>query len=143
MDIIPTCFSSYNPETSSLFVGCEDGQLISVSVRDSVFSLDSVLLHHKAPITSISCRSSYSIRSLHSQEDSVVSNLVLTSSFDWTIALWLPSITHKPLCVFSTGSMYVADVQWNPVNPSLFAATTGNGVVQLWNIIHDRDVRVK
>lgn len=142
MDLYPTCFSPYNPETSSLFVGCEDGQLVSVSIRDSIFSLDSVLIHHKAPITSISCRSSYSLRSLHSQEDVFISNLVLTSSFDWTIALWLPSITQKPLCVFSAGAMYVSDVQWNPVNPRLFAAASGNGVVQLWNILHDRDVRV-
>ena len=142
MDLYPTCFSPYNPETSSLFVGCEDGQLVSVSIRDSIFSLESVLIHHKAPLTSISCRSSYSLRSLHSQEDVFISNLVLTSSFDWTIALWLPSITQKPLCVFSAGAMYVSDVQWNPVNPCLFAAASGNGVVQLWNILHDRDVRV-
>ena len=36
----------------------------------------------------------------------------------------------------------MSDVQWNPVNPCLFAAASGNGVVQLWNILHDRDVRV-
>ena len=81
--------------------------------------------------------------SSHVVHDSILSNLVLTASFDWTVALWLPSHTTHPLCVFPVGMTYVTDVAWNPINPALFAVSLATGEIQFWNLLQDHNVRLE
>lgn len=40
---------------------------------------------------------------------------------------------------FERAGGYVADAQWSPVHPAVFASADASGLVQLWNI--NRDVR--
>ena len=137
--ILPTAISPFNGELSSFLVGSEDGSLYSVIIRDNVVSIDARLLFHCAPITAIATRLGSS-QSRVSWESTVVRSLVLTSSFDWQIALWAPSTSSRPLAVFSAATSYVTSVQWHPVNPAIFAAAVEGGVVQVWNVLQDRDM---
>ena len=95
--ILPTAISPFNGELSSFLVGSEDGSLYSVIIRDNVVSIDARLLFHCAPITAIATRLGSS-QSRVSWESTVVRSLVLTSSFDWQIALWAPSVVGVVGC---------------------------------------------
>jgi len=66
--------------------------------------------------------------------------LVLTSGVDWTCKLWAPAYQDRPLLSFTSSSYdYMCDVQWNPVNPTVFAAASSNGVLDFWNLAHSLD----
>ena len=77
------------------------------------------------------------------------SSLALSSSTDWTVNLWriksgaktVAGTEHVPLHTFSEFTDYVLDARWSPVHPALFAAVDGSGVLSLWNINVDTEVR--
>lgn len=50
---IPTAVSSFENESSSLFIGCQDGTLLSVHLQDSVVTIEAALRFHHAPISSV------------------------------------------------------------------------------------------
>jgi len=61
--------------------------------------------------------------------------LVLSSGVDWTVKLWAPAYTDKPLLSLVSHSYdYMSDVMWSPTHPSLFATASSNGTVGLWNL---------
>lgn len=62
------------------------------------------------------------------------SELLLTSSVDWTCKLWDLKKSPLPLCEFQCTNDYVLDVQWSPKHPAVFAAADGEGSLQLWNL---------
>mgnify|MGYP004716618799 FL=1 len=136
---IPTAVSSFENESSSLFIGCQDGTLLSVHLQDSVVTIEAALRFHHAPISSVA-RCPWRSLGQRSQDDRLISGLLLTASFDWPMALWLPTATSRPLCVLAAGTTYVVDVRWSPVNPLVFAAAVGGGVLQLWQLEKNRSV---
>jgi dynein intermediate chain len=86
---------------------------------------------HGAPITNVHFHPS------HKNND--LSDLYLTSSYDWTVKLWSNKV-QKPLYTFESARDYVFDVQWSPIHPSLFCMGDGTGRLDLWNINVDTDV---
>ena len=184
--IIPTACSPFQPDSSTILIGCQDGTLLSLSIHEQNIAVNQVFAHHhQAAITRIVTRSSSSALavnpntnpntntntasnnnnndddnndggnnnnngiadntiatslSLHFHHDSLLSKLVLTASFDWTVALWLPAYCLQPLCTFTVGMTYVTDVAWNPVNPALFAVALASGEIQFWNLLKEVSV---
>jgi len=66
--------------------------------------------------------------------------LVLTCGVDWTTKLWAPAYKDDPiLSFFSPCYDYMADVQWSPTNPSIFATASCKGSLALWNLASDLD----
>ena len=88
-----------------------------------------------------------------------IRDLLLTCSVDWTVKLWsvsdsLDSINNShnksnnnssssntndgasPLAEFRSVSYeYVTDVEWSPINPSVFATISCGGEVTIWDIV--------
>lgn len=100
---------------------------------------------------------------LHPSQRRNLKNLLLTSSTDWTIRLWdsawdengnvmklnssssssaqrkssisMFASSQKPLLEFAHDAFdYICDIQWSPVNCSLFAAITSGGHLIFWNL---------
>lgn len=69
-----------------------------------------------------------------------MTELVLTGSMDWTVNLWNPKESTKPLCTFESSQEYVYDVQWSPTHPSVFASCDAEGYVDVWNINRDKEM---
>ena len=62
-----------------------------------------------------------------------MTELFLTSSFDWTVRLW-HARRKEPLKVFESSQEYVFDVQWSPTHPSVFASVDADGFLDVWDI---------
>eukprot|EP00986_Skeletonema_menzelii_P009229 scaffold4151_cov137-Skeletonema_menzelii.AAC.1 len=61
--------------------------------------------------------------------------LLVTTGVDWSTKLWAPGYTDAPLMSFLSNSYdYMSDVQWSPVHPPIFATTSSNGTVNIWNL---------
>lgn len=137
--IIPTSLSSYDNLTNQFFVGNEDGKLLLLSLHDSILAVEKVLSYHSGPITSIAIHAlEQSTKMIVDNEN--IKNLVLTSSFDWSVCLWLPSIMTSPLLTLTCFTSYIIAVKWHPVHPLLFVVVTENNCIQLWNLLIDRTV---
>jgi dynein intermediate chain len=66
--------------------------------------------------------------------------LLVTTGVDWSTKLWAPGYTDAPLMSFLSNSYdYMTDVQWSPVHPSIFATTSSNGTVNIWNLAASLD----
>jgi len=69
-----------------------------------------------------------------------VGGLLVTTGVDWSTKLWAPGYTDAPLMSFLSNSYdYMCDVQWSPVHPSIFATTSSNGTVNIWNLAASLD----
>lgn len=63
------------------------------------------------------------------------SNLVLTSSLDWTVKLWSMESLDQPLLEMTgSGYDYITDVQWSPVYPTVFSTISSAGTLAIWNL---------
>ena len=71
-----------------------------------------------------------------------MSELFLSSSFDWTVNLW-HSKKEQPIKTFESSQEYVFDVQWSPSNPSIFAQVDADGYLDIWDINKDEVIRKK
>lgn len=61
--------------------------------------------------------------------------LILSSGVDWTVKLWAPAYSDAPLLSLVSHSYdYMSDVKWSPSHPSLFATSSSNGTIGLWNL---------
>jgi dynein intermediate chain len=71
------------------------------------------------------------------------SDVLLTSSFDWTLKLWnFKRSRDRPLHTFSASADYIFDARWSPVHPSLLASGDGSGSVDLWDLCRDMEVPI-
>ena len=74
-----------------------------------------------------------------------MSDLILTSSLDWTVKLWSPKAVSeletsgKPLMTFESSQEYIYDVQWSSKHPSVFASCDAEGYVDVWDINRDKE----
>ncbi|CAD8155272.1 unnamed protein product [Paramecium octaurelia] len=92
---------------------------------------------HLAPVSGISINSS-------PQASPIISNLLLSSSFDWTCKLWNTRTQSEAKCLASFECLedYVYDVQWNGQHPSLFSTVDGEGYVDLWDLSYDLEAPI-
>uniref|UniRef100_A0A7S1TZA0 Dynein intermediate chain n=2 Tax=Phaeomonas parva TaxID=124430 RepID=A0A7S1TZA0_9STRA len=83
------------------------------------------------------------MRRAESETDQVLlSDLVLTSSLDWTCKLWSPSgsledgVGHAvPLLELRSAAYeYMVDTKWSPDHPALFATANSVGQVDVWHL---------
>jgi dynein intermediate chain, cytosolic len=67
----------------------------------------------------------------------VYNSLILTSSLDWSIKVWSIEASTEPILEINSPSFdSIIDVKWSPLNPSVFAAITSRGALQIWDLSH-------
>lgn len=151
-------------ETNTFLVGCEDGALYSAQrfdragTRAGISLAERFLPPHMAPVTGLS---------YHPASGQVdLSDLVLSSSMDWTSRLWrastgaapaadkqpaaperrgrgpesgTASTLHTPLLSFDESNDYVYDICWHPTHPAVFAQVDGAGNLDFYNLNVDSE----
>eukprot|EP00300_Choanocystis_sp_HF-7_P026782 c3070_g1_i1.p1 GENE.c3070_g1_i1~~c3070_g1_i1.p1 ORF type:complete len:631 (+),score=161.88 c3070_g1_i1:68-1960(+) len=131
-----TCMAFVEGDVTSCVVGGEDGQIFSIS-RNTGQSED-VFKYHDAPVSGVHIHPPPNATS--GQTD--YSYLILSSSFDWTVALWDKSRPNDPLFVFEEANDFVYDVKWSPTHPGVFATGDGAGQLCVWNLAAELDTPV-
>lgn len=133
-EITTTSFDFPGRETSSVILGSDEGRIYKARIYDSTgvwYQIDA----HDAPITNVQ------FHPTQKNSPSNVSDLFLTSSYDWTVKLW-SNKTNRCLYTFESAKDYVFDAQWSPVHPAVFASGDGSGNLDIWNLNQDTDVPV-
>jgi dynein intermediate chain, cytosolic len=134
------CFRDDN----TFFVTSEDGALYQGQRHGDFRGLTKSLSKgHEATITSSDLHPSPSPTRVAGRSVPVsnnLSDLMLTASADWSVALWSPRNSSSPLHRFSYFNDYVLDVAWSPVHPAMFAAADGSGCLSVWNLNQDTEV---
>mmetsp|Transcript_2586 Transcript_2586/g.4337 ORF Transcript_2586/g.4337 Transcript_2586/m.4337 type:complete len:224 (+) Transcript_2586:1293-1964(+) len=133
-------------ETDKFYVGAEDNNLYQVNLHSSGSREQQVwktFVGHQAPITKMSLHPGKSMTDNKASQGMItdMSELMLSSSMDWTVKLWYPKneMTELPIATFEHSQEYVYDVQWSPVHPTVFAQVDGDGFLDIWNINIDMD----
>lgn len=134
-------------DENSFFIASEDGSLFSGQRHGERKGLLQHYRGHQATLSAVRVHptqtslpphfasSSASSTSSHSSPFKYsLNDLVLTSSVDWSVSLWHPKLTTKPLAVFSDFNDYVMDVSWSNHHPALFAAVDSAGILSIWNL---------
>lgn len=138
-NVNPTCICFPEEEANNFYAGVEDGNIYSAQVHANQATNDNITESyngHIAPITGLSMMPHYQGLS------SDVSNLLLSSSYDWTVKLWNPKLRTDPICSFESAEDYVYDVCWNRANPTLFTSVDGEGYIDLWDLSRDLEVPI-
>lgn len=152
-EIAVTCMDFPDNETSTFFVGTEEGGVYQANRYDRA-GAKAGLNHrdsyrgHTGPVTSLD------FHPLHGAVD--FSDLFLTTSVDWTVKLWRAKAGNKasggvttmnsgpstitPLYSFEESSDYVFDAKWHPKHPAVFGTVDGTGKFDLWNLNNDIEV---
>ncbi|KAJ3071417.1 hypothetical protein HDU98_005378 [Podochytrium sp. JEL0797] len=149
-EIAVTCFGFPANETTTFWVGTEEGNVYQANRYDraggkaGLNPLDTYT-GHDGQITSLD------FHPLHGPID--FSDLFLTSSVDWTVKLWKSKSTTKsvtttapthakiaPVYSFDLFTDFVYDVKWSPVHPALFAAVDGSGTLSFVDLNQDVEV---
>lgn len=152
------------PESEALLLGDEHGAVYSISAASQSASgqrasrrqsrkletadAQGENLGHYGMVTSLSTRflkKSATTRSAGLSKGFLRGSggLVLSAGVDWTIKLWAPAYSDRPLISLVSHSYdYMSDVAWSPAHPSLFATASSNGTVGLWNLVTSFEVPV-
>ncbi|KAJ3258464.1 hypothetical protein HK103_003586 [Boothiomyces macroporosus] len=136
-DVSVTCHAFLNSETSVLYVGSEKGNIYQVNR----FERAGIKAGIDSNVSYEDHKSSVSALDPHPSMHPDFQNLILSSSFDWTIKLWntqqyKSSSTIKPIKSFEESRDFIADVKWCPTHPSVFASVDGSGNLDLFNLIN-------
>eukprot|EP01068_Selenidium_serpulae_P010205 Selendium_serpulae@DN5406_c0_g1_i3.p1 len=121
-------------ETNILFGGAEDGSLFQAHIHGSKAGITETYEAHFAPVTSVHWHPTIENQSID------FTDLLLSTSFDWTVKLWAPKSTPQPIHSFEMAEDYVYDAKWHPTHPGVFATVDGEGYLDLWDI--NRDVEI-
>lgn len=124
-------------EGGQFWVGAEDGSVTQIQLHDGLgggmgggSSMGKNILSsvepHEGPVTAVAC---------HPMER--FSDLVLTSSFDWSVNLYSTTRWNKPLLSLSHYEEYVTDVCWHPNHPAVFMAVDAGGALEIFNLNKD------
>lgn len=134
-----------SPETDTLVCGDEFGNLYSISSSQSSSQRSRRQLRkieagqqegHYGVITSLSTKKLKAPSRAGIQKGFLRGSggLFLTAGVDWTVKMWSPAYTDRPLLSLVSHSYdYMSDVQWSPAHPSLMATASSNGTIGLWN----------
>lgn len=165
-DLSPTCMGFPPSDPTSFLVATEEGSMYSCHRYDRAGAkagVDARVRYkgHSAPVMSLNFHSARGPMDL--------SDLVITSSLDWTVKLWKirsPSSASATATASSpdytsslpgantstTQDVYpvmefpredvVYDARWSPQRPGVFALVDGAGGVEVWDLMVDTEVPV-
>eukprot|EP00463_Aulacantha_scolymantha_P000376 TRINITY_DN1226_c0_g1_i1.p1 TRINITY_DN1226_c0_g1~~TRINITY_DN1226_c0_g1_i1.p1 ORF type:complete len:399 (+),score=66.84 TRINITY_DN1226_c0_g1_i1:57-1199(+) len=131
-EITTTSFDFPGRDTSSVVLGSDEGKIYKARIYDKK-GIWNAIDAHDAPITNVQ------FHPTQKNSPTNVSDLFLTSSYDWTVKLW-SNKTNRALFTFESARDYVFDVQWSTVHPSVFASGDGSGKLDVWNLTIDTEV---
>ena len=131
-EIRATSLAFKDSDSNKFFLGSENGPLFCASRTAS--SQPEEFAGHSNPITAVHCHPA-------NGGTDEYSDLILTSSMDWTCKLWQPS-KSKALFSFDEYTEYVYDVKWSPVHPAVFATVDASGVLSVWNILESMETPI-
>lgn len=57
----------------------------------------------------------------------------LSASSDWSTRLWMEG-REEPVLTFQSGSAAISDMSWSPTNSTVFASTSTDGRVEVWDV---------
>lgn len=132
--VAATAVSFPEGQVNQFFIGSEEGVLFQGQRHGSNQGVTERFQGHKAPVTGLSLHPS------GGQTD--LSDLILTSSLDWTCKLWSRKNPSTFLCSFQDGSDAVYDCKWSPAHPGVFGTVDGTGGLNVWNIGAETEVPV-
>lgn len=133
-DVTTTSFAFPGRDTNSVILGSDEGYLYKARIYESPGIYEAIEAH-SAPITGVR------FHPLFKNAPRDISDLFLSSSYDWTVKLWSAKIS-RPLFTFESARDYVYDVQWSPIHPALFAAGDGTGNVDFWDLNKTHEVPI-
>lgn len=133
-EITTTSLALPGSNSDDVLLASDEGRIYKTNVKDRK-GIQEIIDAHDAPITNIQFHPTQ--RDLSST--SSVSDLFLTSSYDWTVKLW-SNRRKKALFTFESARDYVFDVQWSTVHPAVFASGDGTGKLDVWNLALDTEV---
>lgn len=107
MDIAGTSLAFPKGEMNEFAIGGEDGSVYRGHVHGNSAGITSAHQGHYGPVTAIDFH--------HASNAS--SDLLLSSSMDYSIKLWSHRHTEKSIYTFTSSSDYVYDVAWSPTHP--------------------------
>ncbi|KAF5101159.1 hypothetical protein D0Z00_001005 [Geotrichum galactomycetum] len=153
-EIAPTRLAISPRDSSRFVVGTEEGALYQCSRFGQAGSRAGVdprgaYRAHAAPVTALE---------FHSPRGAVdFSDLLLSSSLDWSVKLWKIRPFTGPLAVGAGGKTdlnsleplldlvrdhEVYDVAWSGFHPAVFASVDGSGHLELWDLARDIEVPI-
>ncbi len=101
------CMEFPENETDKFFVGAEDFNLYQCNLHsESRIHIESALTGHHAPITALNVHPGAS----QNEKRADMTDLLLSSSMDWTVKLWNPKTRSTPLHSFEVSQEYIYDV---------------------------------
>jgi dynein intermediate chain len=135
-EVAVTCCGFAHGETNTFCIGSETGTVYNVEMHGSQPGVQEAHSAHHALVSSMQ---------FHPQTDvrGSASDVLLTSSFDWTLKLWnFKRSRDKPLHTFSNSSDYIFDAKWSPIHPSVLVSGDGSGNMDFWDLCKDMEVPI-
>eukprot|EP00742_Colponemidia_sp_Colp-10_P005038 GILJ01005383.1.p1 GENE.GILJ01005383.1~~GILJ01005383.1.p1 ORF type:complete len:644 (-),score=93.54 GILJ01005383.1:168-2021(-) len=137
-DVAVTCLTFSEGETNQFYVGSEDGSIFQGYIHGNKVGVTEALEGHQGPVTSLHVHPS----TPSDQYAADFSDLLLSTSVDWTCKLWSQKHSHSPLYSFESAEDYAYDARWSPAHPSVFASVNGEGHVDMWDLNRDLEAPV-
>ncbi|KAI9761921.1 MAG: hypothetical protein M4579_000704 [Chaenotheca gracillima] len=151
-ELAPTCMAFPQADPTFFLAGTEDGTIYPCHRYDRAGAragVDQRISYrgHAGPIMSLD---------FHPPKGPIdLSDLVLSSSLDWSAKLWKVRAPASSSTTSTTGAPQVAtplidftredvvyDASWSPVKPGVFALVDGAGNLEIWDITIDTEVPV-
>ena len=98
------CLDFAEGEQETFYIGSEDFSIYQCNLRSENF-VQSKLDGHDAPVTGVDVHPGISQSEKHSE----MSDMLLSSSMDWTVKLWMPKPRTSPVMTFESAQEYVYD----------------------------------
>lgn len=145
-DLSPMTTTFSRTDTSTFFVGTEEGSIYSINRYDRAAAkagTDATIRFtpHHAPVTKLDMHKAGFGSGTGEATD--FDDLLLSSSLDWTVRLYRTRTSGlvageqarmvTPVIEWTREDM-VYDVAWSPVRPSLFTTVDGSGALELWDL---------
>lgn len=127
--ITATSMSFFDNNINNFIIGSEEGEIYLADRHGTKGEIQRSVEAHQMPITNVD---------LHTGHGSVdFSPLCLSSSMDFGLKLWNfkdISLTTPLLSLERKHRFYITDVKWSPTHPAVFASTSADGTLSIWNL---------
>lgn len=118
-------------DPNTLFVGGEDGSICQVQIRCMKPGIVESLDAHDGFVTSVNTHP------MSADTDWKFSDLMLSTSMDWSAKLWNQQRSNLPLQSFEACEDCVYDAKWHTNHPGVFVVADGDGYIDVWNLNKD------